>query len=235
MIKIGLIGDRDDSVVAHQAIPRALALAGQELDSIPDVQWLSTDSLESGLSLIDYHGLWCVPASPYVSMQGALSGIQFARENKRPFLGTCGGFQHAVIEYARSVLGWQDADHAETSAQASLLLMTPLQCPLVEVAESVSFVEGSQLFSAYQCDQSSEGYHCSFGLNHEFEEQLLQGELQVAARGQGGSIRALELESHPFFVTTLFQPERAALKDRTPPIVKAFLQACIDNSRTMEK
>ncbi|WP_223192780.1 glutamine amidotransferase-related protein [Paenibacillus sedimenti] len=72
--------------------------------------------------LSKYHALWVVSASPYRSMQGALNGIRFARENHIPFLGTCGGFQHMIIEFARNVMWLAEADHAEENPTASLIL-----------------------------------------------------------------------------------------------------------------
>jgi CTP synthase (UTP-ammonia lyase) len=99
-IRVGLIGNYDASVVAHQAIPIALQLAGKEckLPIVPE--WVPTEEIQSVGRIADFDGLWCVPASPYRSMEGALLAIRFAREQLRPFLGTCGGFQHAVVEYA---------------------------------------------------------------------------------------------------------------------------------------
>ncbi len=79
-----------------------------------------------------------MPASPYASADGAFAAIRFARENARPFLGTCGGFQHAVIEYARNVIGITDADHAETNPGADMPLIAPLACSLVEVSQTLT-------------------------------------------------------------------------------------------------
>ena len=84
------------------------------------------------MMLAAFDGVWCVPASPYANTEGALNAIRVAREHRIPFLGTCGGFQHAVIEYARNVLGWTAADHAEVNPQAALALIAPLSCSLVE-------------------------------------------------------------------------------------------------------
>ena len=228
MIKIGLIGDFDESVPAHRAIPIALELASNSSGALIDVEWLPTDAIESEDKLLEYHGLWCVPASPYRSMDGAIRAIRYAREQGRPFLGTCGGFQHAVIEYARNVLGWRDAEHAETAPEAELLVIAPLQCALVEETGSVRFSAGSRLRSAYGTDWSTEGYRCSYGLNTVFQTSLFAGPLKITARDPGGEVRGLELAGHPFFVLTLFQPERAALRGVLPPIVAAFVAASAD-------
>lgn len=62
--------------------------------------WLATPSIASGDALAEYDAVWVVPGSPYRHPEGAFTAIRYARENSIPFLGTCGGFQHAVIEYA---------------------------------------------------------------------------------------------------------------------------------------
>jgi CTP synthase (UTP-ammonia lyase) len=160
-------------------------------------------------------------------MDGALLAIRFAREHQVPFLGTCGGFQHAVVEFARNVMGQQDAEHAETAADANNQVITPLVCALVEQTGRLTLIEGYRLHRAYGSGFTQEGYHCSYGLNEAMRDQLASHGLQVAAVDDGGDVRALELDGHPFFVLTLFQPERAALNDETPPIVQALLAAAM--------
>ncbi len=230
-IRVGLIGDHDPAVPAHHAIPRALALAAQAAGVAVAHEWVATEQITDDARISAYDALWCVPASPYRSTDGALRAIRFAREQGRPFLGTCGGFQHAVLEYARSVLGWADAEHAETSPDATLLVVTPLACALVEAQGGVRFWPDSRLRAAYGADEAVEGYRCRYGLNPAFRDALTAGPLRVAAEDEAGDVRAVELDGHPFFVATLFQPERAALRGEVPPIVTAFVRAAADASR----
>jgi CTP synthase (UTP-ammonia lyase) len=161
-------------------------------------------------------------------MAGALSAIRCAREMRRPFLGTCGGFQHAVIEYARNVLGWEDADHAETAPGGERLVIAPLACALVEVRDAIRLRAGTRIAAACGTDEIIEGYHCSYGLAPAFRDRLVAGPLRVSAEDAAGEVRAVELDDHPFFVATLFQPERAALEGRLPPLVAAFARACLE-------
>ncbi len=224
-IRIGLVGDHDANVTAHRAIPRALDLVAGALGRSVEFEWLPTAGLRDDSRLREFDGLWCVPSTPYRSMDGALLAIRFARERRLPFLGTCGGFQHAVIEYARGVLGWADAHHAETAPGGARPVIAPLACSMVEVTGSVRLIAGSRIAAAYGHEQTIEGYHCRYGLNPEMVSELTRGPLRVAARDVDGEIRALELDDHPFFVLTLFQPERAALEQRVPPIVLAFVRA----------
>ena len=227
--RIGLIGDYNAQVTAHRAIPLALDLAAT---AIGDCQvqsiWFPTQTLthdpEERLSPL--HGIWCVPASPYASMNGALQAIHLARTRRIPFLGTCGGFQHALIEYARNVLEWHEADHAESNPNASMTLISSLSCPLVEKEGRIVLEEGSRVRQIYGRAEISETYHCNFGLNRSYETRL-NGALQFSGRDDAGEVRVLELPQHPFFVATLFQPERSALRGEVHPLIRAFLQAVL--------
>src|SRR4051794_8310076 len=226
-LRIGLIGDYSAQVKAHIAIPKALEFASSASDCRVEPVWLATRELdgvdERQLALFD--GLWCVPASPYESMEGALKAIRFARERKVPFLGTCGGFQHALIEYARNVLGLTKADHAETSPDSLTPLISRLSCSLAEAAEAIRLTPGTRLQQIYGATEASERYNCNFGLNPKFENLLRDSEFVISARDPNQEVRAFELAHHPFFVATLFQPERQALNGTLHPLVRAFIDA----------
>jgi CTP synthase (UTP-ammonia lyase) len=225
-ITVGLIGDRSDAVVAHGAIPPALAMAGRELGVEVEHEWVPSEQVMSIERIDAFDGLWCVPGSPYRSMEGVLLAIRYARERQRPFLGTCGGFQHAVIEYARNVLNLSDADHAESSPEAPRAVISPLTCGLLGDFGSLQLIEGTRLAQAYGRLYASEEYRCRFGVNAAFRAALVTEPLRESAVDEDGDLRAVELRDHPFFVCTLFQPERAALHGKTPPLVVAFLRAC---------
>ncbi|HEY1759514.1 MAG TPA: CTP synthase [Bryobacteraceae bacterium] len=223
--QVALVGDYNESVIAHQAIPEALRLAAGAGESI-EFEWIHTSSIrDAAADLAGFDGIWCVPASPYASMEGALEAIRYARESRRPFLGTCGGFQHAVIEYARNVCGIRDASHAETHPNAAAVVISSLACPLVEQNQEIVLEDEGKLKSAYGAERITEGYHCSYGLNREYESLLFQKGLRPTAHSLSGEIRAVELPSHPFFVATLFQHERRALRGEIPPLVRAFIDS----------
>jgi CTP synthase (UTP-ammonia lyase) len=224
-LTLALVGERDERIVAHRAIEAALPLAARALGIAIDGRWLRTDGIADATALQGAHGVWCVPGSPYKSMDGALLAIRHARTRGLPFLGTCGGFQHAVVEFARHVLGWADADHAESSPGAARPVITLLACALVEASETVRLVSGTRVAQAYGGVQANEGYHCRYGLNPAFRAALLKGPLIATAFDAGDEVRAIEHTDHPFFVATLFQPERAALRGEVPPLVLAFARA----------
>jgi len=224
-LRIALVGDHDPAITAHRAIPLALDLAASRLPRGLRAEWLATDAIDGAARLDGFDAVWCVPGSPYRRMDGALAAIRHAREASLPFLGTCGGFQHAVIEVARDVLGWADAEHEETSGGAGQPVIHQLECGLVEASETLDAVPGSRLAKAYGAARFDESYRCRFGLNPAYRQALVDGPFAIAALGPLGDVRALELRGHPFFVCTLFQPERAALAGRLPPLVAAFVAA----------
>jgi CTP synthase (UTP-ammonia lyase) len=223
--QVALVGDHDPAVTAHQAIPRALALAGDRLGLPIQPSWIHTTRLTSLESLASAAGIWCVPASPYANPTGVLAAIRLARQERIPFLGTCGGFQHVVLEAAASLWRIESPAHAELQPDAAEAVVTALSCPLVEVAGAIRFAPGSRIASAYGRTESVERYHCSYGLNPRYAHHLAGGPLQATAWDSAGEVRAVELAEHPFFVATLFQPERAALAGIAPPLVNAFLRA----------
>lgn len=223
-LSIALVGDYNPAVIAHQAIPQALAQSADALGIDIRWHWLPTTDVKSPEDLAGYDAIWCVPASPYQNEQGALSAIRYAREHQRPFLGTCGGFQHAILEYARNVMGWQDAGHAETTTGGRMVI-SPLICSLVEKSDTIILKDNSATAMAYGETSIHEGYHCNYGIDPQFAVELNASSLMPVGWDLQGDIRAVELTGHPFFVATLFQHERRALNGQPSPLVLAFLKA----------
>jgi CTP synthase (UTP-ammonia lyase) len=227
VVDVALVGDFDPAVLAHRAIPEALRLSAQRLGVEIRPQWIHTTTVEPAVDALARHAaIWCVPASPYASAAGALAAIRYARESSRPFLGTCGGFQHAVLEYARNVLDYSAADHAELKPEAALLVIARLTCSLVEQSGIIRLADGSRLRAIYGTAQATEEYHCNYGFNPAYERMLsVPDGLRVSARDPAGDVRAVELVGHPFFIATLFQPERSGLRGVDHPLINAFVEA----------
>lgn len=223
-MRIGLVGDRNDKVASHAAIPRVLEECGRLLGRRFEPVWLPTDSYRP-VQLDEVNGIWCVPASPYASMEGALAAIRYARERKRPFLGTCGGFQHAVIEFARNVLGQSDADHAETNPTSGNAVIYALSCSLVGKTGTIRFTPGSIAARLYESLTTTERYHCNYGVNPQRSAWLSTSALHATGFDEEDSIRVVELQGHPFFVGSLFQPELTSSAERPAPLVRGFLAA----------
>ena len=232
-VRIALVGDFSAEVTAHRAINESMRRA----QSIAHVEphWLHTTKIKprNEEALRSVHGIWCVPNSPYANTDGALWAIEWARTRRIPFLGTCGGFQHALLEFVRHVLDRESAAHAELDPNASSPLIARLACALVEKSERIQ-PTGRGSFDRWYGSAREEGFCCSFGLNPACEALLQHSPLQIVARGETGEVRAVELRGHPFFIGTLFQPERSALRGELHPLVTAFIRAAVEQSLSAE-
>jgi CTP synthase (UTP-ammonia lyase) len=222
--RVGVIGDRTAGFAPHDALDAAVAHA----DPAASVVWLPTEALAAEPSRAHgFDALWCAPGSPYRSLDGALGAIRHAREAGVPFLGTCGGFQHLVLEYARHVLGFADAAHAEYDPYASRLFVSELACSLAGMELGIDLVPGTRAATAYgDVARVTEAYYCNFGLAPEHRGRLEAGGLVVSGTDAAdGDARIVELPGHPFFVGTLYVPQVASRPDAPHPLVVALLAA----------
>ena len=232
---LAIVADFDPKSKSHVATNAAVAHCVTALGVAVEPRWIPTGELanESGVKrLAEYGGIWIGPGSPYSSMDGALSAIRFARENRIPLLGTCGGFQHIIIEYARNVLGFADAEHEESAPNASRLFISRLACSLAGRTMTITLAPESKLASVYAQTTVEEEYLCNFGVNPEHVKVLRSSGLRIAASDCEGEIRAVELPGHPFFVGTLFLPQHRSTPSNPHPLVAAFVKAtCVVRNR----
>jgi CTP synthase (UTP-ammonia lyase) len=219
VIRIGVLGDFNPQNPTHVATNDGIQHAAEALDQAFETVWLPTDESHDYNS---FHAFFCSPGSPYRSLEGALEGIRYARENNVPFIGTCGGCQHLILEYARNVMRFTDAAHAEYDPYASRLFLTPLSCLLAGKTMEVAVKAGSKAAQALRSTQSLERYYCNFGLNPEYREAVEKAGLAVTGTDHDGEVRIVELPSHPFFMGTLFVPQARSTKDNPHPIVAEF-------------
>ena len=243
-VRIGILGDYDPKSPTLPAIEKSLQHASAKLNLGLEAEWIATPSIlapEAQKKLESFDGLWAAPGSPYKSFDGMLKGIEFARRRDWPFLGTCGGFQYALIECARNVLGIKDADSAENNSASKNIIIYPVSCAVPnrgkgapKLSGSIPEIRlrpGSYLQSFYSQDTVAEEFFCNFEVNPDYEWAALEAGFPVVARGPQGEIRAIESPTHRFYVATLFQPQLSSKPDKSHPLVLAFVQAAADWGR----
>ncbi|MCA9130181.1 MAG: hypothetical protein KDB22_24000 [Planctomycetales bacterium] len=222
-VPIAIIGEFSPSFEPHGATNAAIEHASNSLKQSFRADWISTEDVEQRL-LESFAGILIAPGSPYASLSNALNAIRFARENNLPCLGTCGGFQHIILEYARNVLGFDDAQHAEYDPFSSQLFVSKLDCSLVGRRMRLQFVNETRVARIYQSLEADEQYYCNFGVNPQFVDLLRSGPLQIVGKDAEGEVRVVELPDHPFFVGTLFVPQLNSTSATPHPLIKEFLR-----------
>jgi CTP synthase (UTP-ammonia lyase) len=240
-VRIGILGDFNADLRSHHATNDSLQHAAKKLNMRVESEWLSTPSLakpDAEKKLETFDGLWASPGSPYKSFEGMLKGIEFARRRDWPFLGTCGGFQYAFIEFARNVLSITDADSAENNSGSKNVIIYPVACAvsnrknnapkLSGAVPEIKLRPGSYLQSFYNKESVTEEFFCNFEVNPDFEWTTMEAGFPVVARGPQGEIRAIESPTHRFYLATLFQPQLSSTEKEPHPLVLAFVQAAAD-------
>jgi CTP synthase (UTP-ammonia lyase) len=218
---IVLLGDRNTSYRTHRELDAALTLFPSGVRAF----WVGTDAPDMA-HISDADGLWVVPGSPYRDDDAVYSAIRAARTSGQPFLGTCSGFQYAVVEFARNVAGLSDANHAETAPGEKTLVIDRLSCSLIGQTRAVTAIPGTRMHAL--CGSAPFiGFHwCNFGVAPAYVEHLVAHGLIIAARADDAGIEAFELPEHPFFMATLFQPQIGSVDGRPlHPVLESFVAA----------
>ena len=226
---IAIVADFDAKSRSHTATHEAITHCASALGVAADARWIGTAELgrTEGLKrLREFSGIWIGPGSPYLCMEGALAAITWAREHGVPLLGTCGGFQHIILEYARQVLGFPDAEHEESAPKALRLFISRLACSLVGRTMTISLAPGSLISQIYGHNSVEEQYLCNYGVNPDYLGTLSSGELRAVASDAEGAMRAVELPGHPFLIGTLFLPQLGSTPSRPHLLIAAFIRAC---------
>jgi CTP synthase (UTP-ammonia lyase) len=217
LLRLALVGDRQLDASSHAAVTRAIAglegaFSGVEIEST----WILTTAVDS--SLDEYDGVWLL-GSPYESEAGVITAAGVARRNGIPLLGTCGGLQLAVTEFATQVAGMDEEE-----------VLVPLSCSLGSNECVVLVTSGSLLEQALGSKQTRETYHCTYGLNPLALQTLTDHGMRFTGVDLDGVVRVAELPGHPFFLGTLFQPELSVTAN-PHPVIRAWAGAACERSR----
>jgi CTP synthase (UTP-ammonia lyase) len=231
LVTIAIVGDYDPNNLTHCATSEALSHAAEKLGVLLNLDWIGTDEPILLDRVRTCQAILIAPGSPYRNLSAVLEVIQDGRERNIPVLGACGGCQHIVLEYARNILGFQDAGHAEEDPNSSNLFITPLSCSLVGQRLPVRLAKGSRTRAFYGgAAEIVESYYCNFGINPDHWNRLNQGGLKIVGIDDLGEPRVLEIPESNFYVATLFVPQVASRPGNPHSLVKAFVEATVSTS-----
>lgn len=221
-LQLALVGDQyNHDEPAHPRIEALMPALGV------DAQWVPTTEITDATDFSGFDAIWVVPGAPYHSQQGVHRAIRYARTSAKPFLGTCGGFYGAVLEYAQNVLKMRETAELKDDLEPIESLIIPPRCSAdSDHRVQLTLREGSLVSSLYgDRIHVEEILQCDYGMVQEFLDQAGRGDVRFSAWDAKEAPRALEITGHPFFVACLFQPELSSTVESLHPIVAAFLEA----------
>lgn len=225
--KIAILGDFNPIYETHHKLNESIRDIQSFLGKEIQFDWIATDIFNCKVVFErqKYKGLWIAPGSPYKDMDNVLNTIKHVREHNIPTFGNCGGFQHMIIEFAKNVCNIKNADNEETNPESPELLIKRLSCSLKGEEESLNIIEEeSLLYKAYKRKRMIGKYFCSYGLNNKYLEVLKSKGMKLTSISEDGNYRSFEIDSHPFFVGTLFQPALTSTRKESNPMIIEFIK-----------
>ncbi|MAG66745.1 MAG: CTP synthetase [Pseudomonadales bacterium] len=248
-VTIAMVGKYMELLDAYKSLIEALSHAGIQARTKVNVRYIDSEDIEQqGLSLLDGVDAVLVPGGfGSRGVEGKIAAVRYARENKIPNLGICLGMQVAVIEYARNVLGWSDANSTEfdkTSGHPVVGLITEWQDASGETelrteasdlggtmrlgAQECSLEPGSKAHACYGKDVIVERHRHRYEVNNNLLPDLQAGGLQISGRsGDGALVEVVEVGDHPWFVACQFHPEFTSTPRYGHPLFSGFIGAAL--------
>lgn len=237
-ITIGLIGKYIELKDSYKSIAEAIIHAGATNETKVNVEWIHSEDIDDNnaaetLSQLD--GILVAPGFGERGIEGKISTVKFARENKVPFLGICLGMQCAVIEFGRNVLGLTDAHSSEMYPDSPYPVIY-----LMEDQKNITNKGGtmrlgsypclvtnpSHAFDAYQEINISERHRHRYEFNNKFlKDYEKEGMKATGINPDNNLVEIVEIENHPWFVGVQFHPEYKSTVTNPHPIFADFIKA----------
>ena len=237
-VKIALVGKYVALHDAYLSVAEALTHAGIANGVKVDVRWVDSETVteENAAGLLAGCAGVLVPGGfGSRGVEGKISAIRYARENKVPFLGICLGMQMAVVELARNKAGLAGAHSSELDPRTPypVIDLMPDQAQVTEKGGTMRLgscpcvlAEGSRALAAYGQKHIDERHRHRYEFNNDYREALAGAGMTISGLSPDGRlVEAVELEDHPWFVGVQFHPELKSRPNRAHPLFREFIAA----------
>ena len=246
-VKIALVGKYTGLHDAYLSVLEALKHAGCEDGAEPEIKWvdsegLTKDNLEAELG--DADGIIVPGGFGDRGIEGMILAAGYARTHSVPYLGLCLGMQIAVIEYARSVLGYTDANSGEFNEKCEhkVIDFIPGQSEHIDKGGTLrlgaypcELKQGTTIAKCYGTDHISERHRHRYEFNNDYREQFEKAGLTLSGKSPDGTlVETVEISDMPFFVGVQFHPEFKSRPDKAHPLFKGFIAAAIERKGKKE-
>ncbi|HCW54297.1 MAG TPA: CTP synthase [Clostridium sp.] len=241
-VEIALVGKYVELHDAYISVVEALSHGGYANDSKVKIRWINAEDIENGdvneiLKGVD--GVLVPGGFGDRGVEGKISSIKWARENKVPFLGICLGMQCAVIEFTRNVLGFEGANSSEINPDTKYPVIDLMndQKDIENLGGTMrlgqypcKLDESSKSFDLYGSDLINERHRHRYEFNNTYREQIAEAGMKIAGTSPDNRlVEIVEIEDHPWFVAAQFHPELKSRPNKPHPLFRGFIEAALKN------
>ena len=248
-VTIAMVGKYMELLDAYKSLIEAMSHAGIETQTKVKLRYIDSEDIENqGVAVLEGVDAVLVPGGFGLrGVEGKIQAAQYARENKIPYLGICLGMQVAVIEFARNVLGWSEANSTEfdkNSPHPVVGLISEWQDADGSVeqrtedadiggtmrlgAQECQLLPGTLVHASYGKDSIVERHRHRYEVNNQLLPQLEEAGLKVSGRSEDGAlVEVVEVADHPWFVASQFHPEFTSTPRGGHPLFKGFVEAAL--------
>ncbi len=248
-VTIAMVGKYMDLLDAYKSLNESLSHAGIHTNTKVNIRYINAETIEEqGLGLLDGVDAILVPGGfGERGLEGKLASVRHARENNIPYLGICLGMQTAVIEFARNVVGWADANSTEFNTKTTHPVIGLITEWITaeggkEIRDEASDLGGTMRLGAQECrlekdskareiygaDVIVERHRHRYEVNNHFIDQLRQAGLKVGGwSADDALVEVIELPNHPWFVACQFHPEFTSSPREGHPLFISYINAAL--------
>lgn len=246
-VTIALVGKYTALHDAYISVVEALKHGGFAHNAQVEIKWINSEELsENNVDelLKDVGGILVPGGFGHRGIDGKITAIKYARENKIPFLGLCLGMQLSIVEFARNVIGWNDAHSAELDPSTThpVIHLMPDQ-------DGIEDIGGTLRLGSYPCELSKdskarelygqdiihERHRHRYEVNNYYRDDLEKNGMSLCGLSPDGRIvEMLEIPDHPWFIATQAHPEFKSRPNHPHPLFNGFIEAAMKHSGTLD-
>ena len=246
-VEIAMVGKYIQLHDAYLSVVEALKHGGIAARASVKIRWVDSEKVEDENArqlLRGVDGILIPGGFGTRGTAGKIAAVRYAREHKIPFLGICLGMQMAIVEYARNVLGYPDANSIEIDPDTGhpVIALMPEQNGVVNLGGTLRLgtypcvlKKGSLAETLYGTDRISERHRHRYEVNNEYREELSRHGMVLSGISPDGRIvEMIELRDHPFFIGTQGHPELKSRPNRAHPLFRGLIEAAVQYSQREE-